>query len=122
VNCGACHAEGGGAEYVPFRARIRASQLLEDGGVANARELDAVTTGLCKPSTRVVPDAGTTTYSYFVGADADASLVAMLVGRRVDAGQTPNQDVQMPPLVSRKVDADGHALLRAWIDALPACL
>jgi hypothetical protein len=45
--------------------------------------------------------------------------VSILSGRRVPVGEEPNTDTQMPGLVTRVVDTQGHALLDTWITAIP---
>jgi len=54
-----------------------------------------------------------------VKGSPSTSLVSILSGRRVDAGVDPDSFFQMPPLVTRRPDTQGHALLDSWITALP---
>jgi hypothetical protein len=119
ANCGSCHnpSAGAGAFFTGLYFHIRPSQLLADGGVASGSDLDAVQTSCGVTSTRS-DDAGVPYLRVDPGAP-EASAVAILAGRRA-AGE-PSSAVQMPPLVTRRVDADGHALLSAWIGALTEC-
>lgn len=121
VNCGTCHTEGVyPSGIIPLRARIRPSQLLPDSGITTAQELDGYATTVCKKSTRAI-DGGAGTYDYVAGGSPATSLVSILSGRRAPDGTTPTADQQMPPLVTRAVDTEGHAALDAWISALPPC-
>lgn len=121
VNCGTCHTEGVyPSGIIPLRARLRPSQLLPDSGIGTAQELDGFATTVCKKSTRAI-DGGVGTYDYVAGGSPATSLISILSGRRAPEGTTPTADQQMPPLVTRAVDVEGHAALDAWIGALPPC-
>ena len=48
------------------------------------------------------------------------SEISILSGYRVPPGQMPTV-AQMPPIVTRAVDHEGHQLLDDWINSLPAC-
>ena len=120
ANCGACHnnSSGAGAVFTGQFLMLRPSQLLPDAGVATVQDLDTWKTAVNKNSTRTDVDAGVP-YKRIAGGDPAHSLVSILSGRRVTGTDEPNPLVQMPPLVTRKVDTAGHALLDAWITVIP---
>lgn len=114
ANCGVCHSAGGIGGSTGLKMQIRASDLLPDAG-----RLDVYTTAVCQQASRPDPDGGT--IMRIAGGAPTKSLVSILSGTRAPPGENPSSDVQMPPLVTRVVDAEGHAHLDAWITALPAC-
>lgn len=118
ANCGACH-NGNPTAGASFRAHylVRASQLVAD---ASVETLDPYTNAYCVDSNRFDPDAGTPFKLIRGGLPAD-SLIAVLAGQRVAAGEVPLGSVQMPPLVTRAPDTAGLAAVKAWIAALPPC-
>lgn len=122
ANCGSCHNANLGASAVQtgLFTLLKPSQLAPSGGVATAlvEDLDVWKTAVNQPSTRIDPDAGTP-YIRIVGGNPDASLVAILSGRRVPPTEGPNPTAQMPPLVSRAVDTAGQKKLTDWITVVP---
>jgi hypothetical protein len=122
ANCGHCHnrASAANGEKSRVYTLTRASDLLSpDGGVATVTALDAYTSTVGHATTFAIPDAGGATFLVIKAGDPASSLVSYLSGRRVPATGTPNEKEQMPPIVTRIVDTDGHAALDAWIAALP---
>ncbi len=123
INCGMCHNGNPGAA-ASFRSHylVRASQLASpDGGApASLQELDIWQQAYCYNTSRTEPDAGVP-YKYIRGGSPERSLMSILSGQRVPEGQLPNPGVQMPPIVTRAVDHQGHALLDDWISSLPPC-
>ncbi|MBS2016114.1 MAG: hypothetical protein JST00_24750 [Deltaproteobacteria bacterium] len=117
VNCGSCHNANPSASAVQtgLFTLVRPSQLAADAGV---EDLDVWKTGVNQASTRTDPDAGTP-FVRIAGGRPEASLVAILSGRRVAASEGPNPTVQMPPLVSRAVDENGQKKLTDWITVVP---
>ncbi len=113
ANCGACHAKGGSSQTTLYW-RLRVGQLGSDAGVQG---LDSWTTAVNHLSARVDDDAGTF-YLRIAGGDPTKSLASILSGRRVAVELEPNSTVQMPPLVTRRVDIVGHKLLDDWITQL----
>lgn len=122
ANCGACHnaSPTATAQFTQLFMLLRPSQLLPEAGTATVQELDTYKTTVNVESTRtnfdVMPPV---TYVRIVPKDPEASLTSILSGRRAVPPAEPGADNQMPPLVTRAVDTQGHALLDAWIDALP---
>ncbi len=122
VSCGPCHNRTTDANAVQSSIYFltRASTLFgTDGGAATVADLDAFTTTVGKTTMTDIPDGGGATFSIIKAGDPSASLASYLSGRRVAASGSPNAKEQMPPIVTRVVDANGHALLDAWISALP---
>lgn len=126
ANCGSCHNDNSGAAALFTKPKflVRPSELLGDAdagtGPATVQTLALYTTTVCVDSNRTDLDAGAP-YVLIRGGDPAASLVSILSGRRVAEGEDPSSVVQMPPLVTRKVDTAGHDKLDAWIAQLPAC-
>jgi hypothetical protein len=120
ANCGACHNDSpnAGAAFTKQFFMLRPSQLLPEAGTATVQDLDTWKTAVNVPSSRQDVDAGTN-YLRIAGGDPAHSLASILSGRRVTGADEPNPIIQMPPLVTRQVDTQGHALLDAWINALP---
>jgi hypothetical protein len=79
------------------------------------------TTAVCQTALRPHPDGGVAPILRIAGGDPANSLAAILSGQRAPEGSEPNAQSQMPPLVTHVVDTKGHALLEAWIGALPPC-
>jgi hypothetical protein len=120
ANCGACHNQNpdAAAQFVGLRFLLSASQLAGDGGTPTVTATDTWTTGVNVDSTRQNVDAGVP-YKRIAPGDPTHSLASILSGRRATGTDEPNAIIQMPPLVTRQVDTTGHALLDAWIGALP---
>jgi hypothetical protein len=120
ANCGGCHNPNGAANVLdpPLYFLIKPSQLLPEAGTAAVTDLDAWKTAVNVMAVRIDDDAGAP-YLRIKPNDAVHSLASILSGRRVTGAAEPTADVQMPPLVTRQVDTTGHALLDAWIGALP---
>jgi hypothetical protein len=123
TNCGACHNKNtnAAASFTKVHFLVHAEQLApSDGGVpAPFAELDVYAEGYCKDSTR--EENPNVKYVYLRGKAPTRSLVSVLSGRRVPEDQEPSSTVQMPPIVTRAVDIEGHKLVDDWITALPAC-
>lgn len=123
ANCGACHNANpnAAAAFTKPKLLLRPSELLgaADAGPATIETLSTYTSTVCQDANRQDPDAGTP-YVLIEGGDPASSLIAILSGRRAPEGSEPSS-VQMPPLVTRKVDVAGSAALAAWITQIPAC-
>jgi hypothetical protein len=122
MSCGPCHNRSADANAVQSNVFLltRASALLgADGGAVTVAGLDAFTTTVGKTTMTDIPDGGGATFSIIKAGDPSASLASYLSGRRVGPTGSPNEKEQMPPIVTRLVDANGHALFDAWISALP---
>lgn len=123
VSCGPCHNRASAALGEKSRIYLltHAKQLLvpEGGTATTVAELDAFTTTVGRVTTVDIPDGGGATFFVIKASDPSASRVSYLSGRRVSATGSPNEKAQMPPIVTRLVDAKGHALLDDWITALP---
>ena len=123
VSCGPCHNRSSAAAGEKSRIYMltHASDLLvpDGGAAATVASLDAYTTTVGKPTTVDIPDGGGATFFVVKAGDPSASRISYLSGRRVSATGNPNEKEQMPPIVTRLVDTKGHALLDAWITALP---
>jgi hypothetical protein len=122
ANCGGCHnANPDAAANIlnpPLYFLMKPSQLVPEAGTAAVTDLDAWKTAVNVNSTRTDVDAGVA-YKRIAPKDAAHSLASILSGRRATPPEEPNAIIQMPPLVTRQVDTAGHALLDAWIMALP---
>ncbi|MDB4933922.1 MAG: hypothetical protein JWP87_894 [Labilithrix sp.] len=122
ANCGSCHNANPSAAAnflaTPLRFLLKGTELTNDAVPSTVTNLDAYKTAVGVVSSRQDVDAGTS-YVRIVKNDPSASLVSILSGRRVVPPDEPNAVVQMPPVVTRVVDAQGHALLDAWITAMP---
>lgn len=120
ANCGACHNSSptAAAQFTQLFMLLRPSQLLPEAGAATVQDLDGYKTTVNVQSTRANFDAGVN-YVRIVPQDPASSLTSILSGRRAIAPESPNSEIQMPPLVTRTPDVQGHALLDAWINALP---
>lgn len=132
INCGACHA-GNTSASATHRAhfRVRATDLLvdagspDDAGTTDAganplAKLDVWTQGYCVDAFRTDPDGGAP-YKHIRGGDPEASLMYILASHRAAWDALPSAAVQMPPIVTRAVDQEGIAHVRAWIESLPPC-
>ncbi len=121
VSCGPCHNRSSAATAEKSRVYtlVRASQLFATDAAPAVASLDAHVSTVGRASTFEIPDGGGATFSMIAAGDPRASLVSYLSGRRVGPTGNPNEKEQMPPIVTRLVDAKGHALLDAWITALP---
>lgn len=121
-NCGACHNANAGAS-AGFKSHylVRASDLAPaDGGAPVPVEaLDLWTQAYCVDAFREDPEGGP--YKYIRGGSPDRSLMSILAGSRVPAGELPTAGVQMPPIVSRAVDHAGVELFNEWIATLAPC-
>lgn len=120
ANCGSCHNNNpnAGASFTGQFFLLRPSQLLPEAGTATVQDLDTWKTAVNVASSRQDVDAGTN-YLRIAPGDPAHSLASILSGRRVTPPEEPNPLYQMPPLVTRQVDVAGHALLDAWITAIP---
>lgn len=120
ANCGACHNRNpnAGAGFTQLFMLLRPSQLLPEAGTATVQDLDTYKTTVNIQSMRPNVDAGVN-YLRIAPMDTAGSLVSILSGRRVAPGEQPTPAIQMPPVITRVVDTQGHALLDAWINALP---
>jgi hypothetical protein len=119
ANCGSCHSNNGlsGTDLV---WRLRVAQMRPDGGTAAVEQLDSWMSSVNKPSTRMDLDAGVGVfYLRVAGGSPSQSLTSILSGRRAEVGVEPNATVQMPPLVTRRVDVEGHKLVDDWIAQVP---
>jgi hypothetical protein len=116
ANCGACHSQNGisGTDLV---WRLRVAQIMPDGGTTTVDQLDSWTTAVNKAATRPDVDAGA--LLRITGGSPAQSLSSVLSGRRAAVGSDPDPTVQMPPLVTRKVDVAGQKLLDDWITQIP---
>jgi uncharacterized repeat protein (TIGR03806 family) len=105
TNCSQCHKQGGDAS---------ASGMWLDW-LSTAPEQDSAMWGVCKRPTSA--DGATCERSVdIVPGQPDKSIYMCRV-------ESTDPKVQMPPLGRNLVHAEGVALLRAWISALPgACL
>lgn len=122
VSCGPCHNRSSSATGEKSRVYTlgHASELLGiDGGSTTVETTDAYLSTVGKATSVDIPDGGGAKFLMIKGADPSASLVSYLSGRRVPAAGNPTEKLQMPPIVTRLVDTNGHALLDAWISALP---
>lgn len=120
ANCGSCHNSNpnAAAAFTQLFLLLRPSQLVREAGAPTVMDLDPWKTAVNKNSMRQNTDAGAP-YKHIAPHDPSASLVSILSGRRAPPGVDPDPQKQMPPLVSHQVDVAGHALLDAWINALP---
>ncbi|MBN9161625.1 MAG: hypothetical protein BGO98_21410 [Myxococcales bacterium 68-20] len=122
TNCGACHNANTNAS-AGFKSHflVRATDLAPaDGGApATLEELDVWTQSYCVDTFRADPDGGA--YKYIRGGSPERSLMSVLAGSRVPAGDLPTAGAQMPPIVSRAVDQEGVKLLDDWIATLLPC-
>ena len=119
ANCGSCHGKDGisGTDLV---WRLRAAQLVHDGGPATVQALDPWITAVNKASQRPDFDAGAGAfYLRIAGGSPSTSLTSILSGRRVPDTVEPSSNDQMPPLVTRRLDVAGHKLLDDWILQIP---
>lgn len=130
ANCGACHSENTSAS-ANHRShfRVRATDLLPvDGGTPDSgtdagapfAKLDVWTQGYCVDTFRTDPDGGAP-YKHIRGGSPDASLMYILASHRAAWDELPSSAVQMPPIVTRAVDQQAMASVRAWIESLPPC-
>lgn len=115
VSCGPCHnrSKDANAQNSMIRFLTYPSDL-----ASPVTALDAFTTAVDKPSNVDIPDGGGTLFQIIKRGDPSSSLASWLSGRRVPPDQIPNVKQQMPPIVTRVVDAKGHQLLDDWITAL----
>jgi hypothetical protein len=120
ANCGSCHnnSSGSGAFFTGLFFLLRPSQLAPDGGVGTVQSLDSYKTAVGVNSARTNPDGGAP-YVRIVKGDPASSIASILSGRRVPITEEPNPSFQMPPLVTRVPDTQGHALLDSWITVIP---
>jgi len=97
INCASCHNPRGPA---------RTSGLFLE-----ARQLDPTALGVCKPPVAAGRGSGGRAYGIVPGAP-DASILVFRI-------ESTEADVKMPELGRNLVDAEGVALIRAWIAAMP---
>ena len=122
VSCGPCHnrsTEATGEKSRNYMLSPASLLLGADGGSGTVDMLDAYTTTVGLATSIDVPDGGGATFFVIKAGDPSLSRVSYLSGRRVGPMGNPTEKEQMPPIVSRLVDVQGHALLDAWISALP---
>jgi hypothetical protein len=108
ANCGHCHAPNGMADFMHLRV------LPEETGLA-FEELDAYKTTVGVPLSDEWEDHPPEFTHRIVPGDPDASAIAYRMGERGDDEIIPDQ---MPPLATRKVDDEGLAAVRKWIESL----
>jgi hypothetical protein len=108
ANCGHCHAETGMADFMHLRF------LPEQTGLP-FEELDSYTTTVGVKLSDEWEDHPPQFERRVVPGDPDASAIAYRMGTRGDDVLVPDQ---MPPLATRKVDDEGLAAVRAWIESL----
>ena len=101
INCSACHNARGGA--------ARTSGLYLDLEQTDLHQL-----GLCKPPVAAGRGSGGRAFGIVPGRPDDSILVYRI--------ESTEPEIRMPELGRNLVDADGVALIRAWIEQLPgAC-
>jgi uncharacterized repeat protein (TIGR03806 family) len=98
INCAHCHNTNGGA--------ARTSGLYLD-----LAQTDLSAMGVCKPPVAAGGGSGGRAYGIVPG-DPDASILVFRL-------ESTEPDVRMPELGRNLVDAEGTALIREWITALP---
>lgn len=96
-NCGHCHRRGGDAG--------------SSGLWLSAEEPDGGRGGVCKTPRAAGAGAGSLDYDIVPGAP-DRSILAFRMSRT-------EPDIRMPELGALKIDADGLALVRQWLAAMP---
>lgn len=96
TNCAMCHQPGG---PVPGSMDLRAQTALANMNICD----DVPTSG----------DLGIANARLLAPGDPDRSILAVRMARE--------DENQMPPIARRLVDAEGVALMRAWISGLAAC-
>jgi len=116
VSCGPCHnrSKDSSAQNSMIRFLTYPSDL-----ASAVTALDAYTTTVDHPSNTDIPDGGGARFQIIKRGDPSSSLASYLSGRRVGPTEVPNPKQQMPPIVTRVVDAKGHQLFDDWITALP---
>ncbi|HKU45078.1 MAG TPA: hypothetical protein VJR89_43260, partial [Polyangiales bacterium] len=110
ANCGHCHAEAGMADFMHLRF------LPEEAGKP-VEELEAYRTTVGVELSDEWENRPPEFLYRIVPGDPDASSIAYRMGQRGDDELVPDQ---MPPLATRKVDRNGLAAVRAWIESLQA--
>lgn len=95
INCAYCHNSGGGA--------ARTSGLYLD--------LDSTDFGICKPPIAAGRGSGGRSYAIVPG-NPDASFLVYRL-------ESTEPEIKMPELGRNLVDAEGVALIREWIAAMP---
>ena len=98
INCAHCHNASGGA--------ARTSGLYLE-----AAQTDLSAMGMCKPPVAAGAGSGGRAYAIVPG-DPDASFLVYRI-------ESTAAEIKMPELGRNLVDADGVALIRAWIAAMP---
>lgn len=100
INCASCHNPRGPA---------RTSGLFLEYD-----QLEPTALGVCKPPVAAGRGSGGRAYGIVPG-DPDASILTFRI-------ESTELDIKMPELGRNLVDAEGVALIRAWIAAMPgAC-
>ena len=106
ANCSHCHNDTPtGVTYPRYMLRLKVADTTVEGTHTYQTAVNVLHTWLAAP-------AGVGPYR-IQGGDAEDSELYFRTGVRV-AGE------QMPPLGTKIVDDAGHALLKQWIDSLPA--
>ena len=114
MNCGtSCHNRvNGPAGYTGLQMR------LDVGTLASVMTTDTWTTGMGVHAN--FPVTGLTNPKNFAPCDPDHSSSYYRMNRRDGVDGTPS-GVQMPPKITHKVDAEGVALIGAWLSGLSQC-
>lgn len=100
INCSFCHNERGAART--------------SGLYLTAENTDALSLGICKPPVAAGRGSGGRLYGIVPGKP-DQSILTFRI-------ESTEPDIRMPELGRNLVDAEGVALVRAWISQLPgAC-
>jgi hypothetical protein len=108
ANCGHCHSETGMADFMHLR-------FVPEEADRRFEELDAYKTTVGVELSDEWEDHPPQFERRVVPGDPDASAIAYRMGTRGDDELAPDQ---MPPLATRKVDEDGLAAVRKWIESL----
>jgi hypothetical protein len=100
ANCGACHSDTGAKKDKPLRLRLFT-------GVQSFEDTDFFHTALGQEASRKIDGLRI----YAQAGHPDDSLIVRRMSHRDD-------DLQMPPLATEKVDSDGVATVRAFLQSL----
>jgi hypothetical protein len=113
MNCGvSCHnRDTGGATQTAFYARLDVSQLV-DGGV---RATDLWMSGVNQMSHFLLPGAAHSVV--FAPNDVDASVAYYRMDHRDFPILQDGGGIQMPPIITHKLDDAGLAIVSAWINS-----
>ncbi|HKP62067.1 MAG TPA: hypothetical protein VJV78_35290 [Polyangiales bacterium] len=108
ANCGHCHNDVGEADFM----HLRISPQEVDGPVA---ELEAYKQSVGVELSDEWEDHPERFSKRIVPGDPELSAIAYRMGQRGDDELVPDQ---MPPIATRKVDEQGLAAVRTWIQSL----